>query len=302
MTPCRLIVDPPLEGAWNMGFDEALLEQAADDGIATLRFYQWQEPTLSLGYFQAYEERDTHAESRQAAVVRRQSGGGALMHDRELTYSISLPADHPLARQSPQLYDVVHRSLINLLAEEEIAASLHGDSAGAKPAAGEFVGGKPVGGVSDADSASPNKLAQPSESRRGQRPLPQSEKLAAAEEPFLCFARRTSADIVLPTAVAAEPPVKIVGSAQRRRRGAVLQHGSVLLDRSPAAPELAGIEQISGRSLTPNWLTEHWAPALAAALNLQLRLCNSADDEDVMQRAEQLRAEKYASPAWTHRR
>ena len=77
MTPCRLIVDPPLDGAWNMGFDEALLEQAADPGIATLRFYQWQEPTLSLGYFQTYDERDTHAESRQAAVVRRQSGGGA---------------------------------------------------------------------------------------------------------------------------------------------------------------------------------------------------------------------------------
>lgn len=269
MTPCRLIVDPPLDGAWNMGFDEALLEQAADAGTATLRFYQWQEPTLSLGYFQAYDERDTHAESRQAAVVRRQSGGGALMHDRELTYSISLPADHPLARQSPHLYDVVHRSLINLLAEQGIAASLHRDRG---PGASEI----------DNDAV--------------------IDKVAAAEEPFLCFARRTSADIVLATAVAAEPPVKIVGSAQRRRRGAVLQHGSVLLDRSPAAPELAGIEQISGRSLTRDWLVEHWAPALAAALNLQLSPCQSADDEDVMQRAEQLRAEKYASPAWTHRR
>lgn len=272
MTPCRLIVDPPLDGAWNMGFDEALLEQAADAGVATLRFYQWQEPTLSLGYFQAYDERDTHAESRQAAIVRRQSGGGALMHDRELTYSISLPADHPLARQSPQLYDVVHRSLIELLAAEGIVASLHRES---------------VGGVSDADSTSPDSPAQPVES---------------PAEPFLCFARRTSADVVLPTTLAAEPPVKIVGSAQRRRRGAVLQHGSVLLDRSPAAPELAGIEQISGVSLSPAWLTEKWSVALAAALHLDLSPFDSQSDELVMKRAEELRSDKYADSAWTRRR
>jgi lipoyl(octanoyl) transferase len=269
MTPCRLIIDPPLDGAWNMGFDEALLEQAADDGIATLRFYQWQEPTLSLGYFQAYDERDTHAESRQAAVVRRQSGGGALMHDRELTYSISLPADHPLSRQSPQLYDVVHRSLIDLLAADGIVAALHRERAPS---------------LSAVDNAEP------------------TDKLPAAEEPFLCFARRTSIDVVLPTAVAAEPPVKIVGSAQRRRRGAVLQHGSVLLDRSPAAPELAGIAQISGVSVSPAWLVERWSPKLAAALQLELHDYQPRHGEDVMKRAEQLRTEKYAAPAWTHRR
>jgi len=269
MTPCRLIIDPPLDGAWNMGFDEALLEQAADGGIATLRFYQWQEPTLSLGYFQAYDERDTHAESRQAAVVRRQSGGGALMHDRELTYSISLPADHPLSRQSPRLYDIVHRSLIDLLAAEGIIAALHRDRAPA---------------LSAADSNEP------------------TDKVAAADEPFLCFARRTSADVVLPTAVAAEPPVKIVGSAQRRRRGAVLQHGSVLLDRSPAAPELAGIEQISGVAILPEWLVERWSPTLADALQLELHAYQPRHGEDVMQRAEQLQAEKYAASAWTHRR
>lgn len=269
MTPCRLIVDPPLDGAWNMGFDEALLEQAADAGVATLRFYQWQEPTLSLGYFQAYDERDTHAESRQAAVVRRQSGGGALMHDRELTYSLSLPAEHPFARQSPQLYDVVHHSLIALLAAEGITASLHRDRAA---------------------SLHPSPNDEP------------IAKVSPAEEPFLCFARRTAADVVLPTALVAEPPVKIVGSAQRRRRGAVLQHGSVLLDRSPAAPELAGIEQISGVSLSPDWLAKKWAGRLAAALNLELVSFDPQDDEVVMQRAGQLRSEKYADSTWTCRR
>ena len=46
---CQLIVDTPLAGAWNMAVDEALLESAASDGIATLRLYQWDAPTLSLG-------------------------------------------------------------------------------------------------------------------------------------------------------------------------------------------------------------------------------------------------------------
>ena len=252
-----------------MALDEALLEEAAAGGSATLRFYQWREPTLSLGYFQSHEDREAHAPSREVAMVRRLSGGGALMHDRELTYSISLPADHPLSRQSPRLYDVVHRSLIDLLASEGIVATLHRDRASA---------------LSAANSDEP------------------TDKLAAAEEPFLCFARRTSVDVVLPTTVAAEQPVKIVGSAQRRRRGAVLQHGSVLLDRSPAAPELAGIEQISGVSISPAWLVERWSPALAAVLQLDLHDYQPRHGEDVMQRAEQLRAEKYAASAWTHRR
>ena len=62
--PCRLIVDPPAAGSWNMAVDEALLAAAVDDGVATLRFYQWNEPTLSLGYFQRYDDRQQHAASR----------------------------------------------------------------------------------------------------------------------------------------------------------------------------------------------------------------------------------------------
>ena len=47
-TSCRLFVDPPAPGAWNMAVDEALLEQASHQGVASLRFYQWIEPTLSV--------------------------------------------------------------------------------------------------------------------------------------------------------------------------------------------------------------------------------------------------------------
>ena len=57
-----------------MAVDEALLVDAAENGIATLRFYQWSEPTLSLGYFQRYDDRHQHAASRD---VRRRPPANA---------------------------------------------------------------------------------------------------------------------------------------------------------------------------------------------------------------------------------
>src|SRR6478735_7958796 len=98
-----------------MGVDEALLVDAVENGIATLRFYQWSEPTLSLGYFQHYSDRIQHAASRDCAVVRRQTGGGAILHDRELTYSIVLPESNPFAKQSQQLYALMHQAIIAAL-------------------------------------------------------------------------------------------------------------------------------------------------------------------------------------------
>src|SRR3954469_25809962 len=117
MHEIRLLFDPPAPGAWNMGVDEALLETAADCGEGTLRFYQWSEPTLSLGYFQSAEDRRQHAASRSCPLIRRASGGGAILHDRELTYSIALP--QPIARSpdSSLLYELCHIALIEALDE-----------------------------------------------------------------------------------------------------------------------------------------------------------------------------------------
>ena len=99
MADVRLIIDPPSPGPWNMAVDEVLLMDAVENGNATLRFYQWSEPTLSLGYFQAFADRKQHFASRNCAIVRRQSGGGAILHDHELTYSFVLPPGDPLTRR-----------------------------------------------------------------------------------------------------------------------------------------------------------------------------------------------------------
>jgi lipoyl(octanoyl) transferase len=89
----RLLLHPPATGAWNMAVDEVLLDGvAAGTAPPTIRFYAWAPPCLSLGYFQAFEVVDVAGCRRLGVdVVRRPTGGRAILHDRELTYSVALP-------------------------------------------------------------------------------------------------------------------------------------------------------------------------------------------------------------------
>lgn len=90
----RLLSDGQSPGAWNMAVDEALLEGvAAGSSPATLRFYGWGPACLSLGYFQPFSVVDSAAcRAMGIDIVRRPTGGRAILHDRELTYSVTLPA------------------------------------------------------------------------------------------------------------------------------------------------------------------------------------------------------------------
>src|SRR3954468_17483869 len=88
----RLLPLEAADGPTNMAADEALLETAADRGTASLRFYTWGEPTLSLGYFQPAAGRER---TPGLAWVRRSTGGAAIVHHHELTYALALPAGPP---------------------------------------------------------------------------------------------------------------------------------------------------------------------------------------------------------------
>src|SRR5262245_38911762 len=109
---CRLLIDSAAPGDWNMAVDEALSESAAAGEGCTWRFYTWAIPTLSLGYFQPHAQRSSHSPSQSSAMVRRLSGGGAIVHDRELTYSVAAPAGHPLATDAESAYRAVHTALV----------------------------------------------------------------------------------------------------------------------------------------------------------------------------------------------
>ena len=128
MIECRLLIDPPGAGAWNMAVDEMLLEWSAAQGGCCLRLYRWQEATLSLGYFQEYQDRGGHGPSRNCPVVRRLTGGGAIVHDAELTYSLVVPAGHPLAARRDALYQAAHGALVETLAALGIAAAEKGSA------------------------------------------------------------------------------------------------------------------------------------------------------------------------------
>jgi len=189
--PIRVIIEPePAGGAWNMAVDEVLLESALRDGICTLRWYRWREPTLSLGYFQSPDDPLIDDRFTSLPVVRRLSGGGAILHDRELTYSCAIAPAHPLAAEPASLYMKMHAAIVGELARVGVEVAPRG------------IADKGLDGN------------------------------------FLCFSRGDANDLVL-------AGHKVLGSAQRRRRGAVLQHGSLLLERSPVAPEYPGIIDLS---------------------------------------------------------
>ncbi len=234
-------------GPWNMAVDEVLLESAAAAGPGALRFYGWSEPTLSLGCFQRYAERAAHAPSRSCALVRRITGGGAIVHDRELTYSLALPATHVLAANHQRLYQVVHTALVEALAQWRIRAAL----------------------------------------------VPSGERTSGPRQAFLCFLRRAPGDVLV-------GPAKVAGSAQRRRSGAVLQHGSVLLAGSPAAPELPGIEDVAGQKIVPQELAEAWLVRLQAHLGMAWREDRPSENEQ--RAAEWLVRERYTAERWTQKR
>ena len=98
METWRLITTWGAAPAFNMGLDEALLEST--ESPPTLRFYSWRPDTLSLGYFQRFA--DVPGTDRAGAVVRRITGGGAIHHVHELTFSIAASLDHPLYRGPPR--------------------------------------------------------------------------------------------------------------------------------------------------------------------------------------------------------
>jgi lipoate-protein ligase A len=251
-----------------MAVDETLLEAAAAEGQCSLRFYRWEEPTLSLGYFQTCADRWRHPASADCPMVRRQSGGGAILHDMELTYSLAVPERHPLAANRLQTYRVVHQSLIEALCQLGIEAAMFGCGTAA------------LGCTNAGETPAPQCRA----ASAGETPAPQRQS-------FLCFQRRSPGDVLV-------GGVKIAGSAQRRCRGAVLQHGSLLLARSHAAPELDGLKELSGRAIVAEEMIQAWLERLAGAL--KITGCREDLAEPHRRHAVKLAAEKYGDAAWTN--
>jgi lipoate-protein ligase A len=159
-------------GAENMALDSKLLDLACGSGAFFFHSYAWSRPTLSLGYFQKLE--DVAVDTSRVDVVTRFTGGGAILHDRELTFSLAVPPEHPVAKLDVNdSYLELTRPLLFWLRGFGLTAEFRGECPASKPAN--------------------------------------------------CFAGAACPDIVV-------NGKKIFGSAQRRKNGGILQHGSLLLD------------------------------------------------------------------------
>jgi len=265
----RLLIDPPASGAWNMAVDEALLEGvAAGRSPSTLRFYGWEPACLSLGYFQSFDIVDVDGcRARAVEIVRRPTGGRAILHDRELTYSVTLPAS--VLGHDAGIVPSYHRLSLAL------QAGLH-------------------------DLGVPATLAPAT-----------AATLVGGDHGPVCFDRPSAHEILLDGR-------KLVGSAQVRRAGALLQHGSIVIepridkmlgclrlgddDRGPEAKDrlknavagLAGVGEIDENRL---------AELLAAAFGRQfgVRIAPGGLQKDERDAASSLARSKYGSADWTQR-
>ena len=118
MNPYRLITHDPANGIWNMAVDEAVLESVSrGDSKPTLRLYAWQPGCLSLGYSQTYKDVDLERlKSSGGGLVRRLTGGKAIMHIDELTYSVIAPIQDALMTGTLlESYNRIARGLLQAL-------------------------------------------------------------------------------------------------------------------------------------------------------------------------------------------
>lgn len=267
----RIIISAPANGAWNMALDEAVLEStSARRSLPTLRLYAWEPACLSLGQAQPLSDVDLPAlAALQWDLVRRPTGGRAILHTDELTYSISAYQDEP--RVTGSILDSYRRLSQGLLAA---LASL----------------GLPA----RAD---------------GHYPLPTGTQPNAA----VCFEVPSHYEITV-------HGKKLIGSAQARRHGGVLQHGSLPLNgdltritRALAFPDQAAREEAAGRlanhattvegilGSSPTW--QQAANAFRAAFEhvFNLEFVEAEPEKFEISRAAQLIETKYASPDWTMR-
>lgn len=249
LIPGRLIPPHARDGAENMAADQALLESVDAGGQPVLRMYTWRRATLSLGYFQRLTDREEHADSQSIDCVRRATGGGAIVHDHELTYSISVPSSASSTGPRLDLYQATHAALTEALLEFGVRVAPFRELA---------------------RSATPERSS-----------------------PFLCFQRRTDEDLIL-------SGYKVVGSAQRKSRAAVLQHGSVLLQSSPHAPQLPGIAELTSRAIAVSDLATTFADRVGQALGISWEPGDWTDQEK--RRTAEVVGSRFESDRWHRRR
>jgi len=288
----QLLVEPRgRPGADNMALDEALL-QSAQRGQATLRFYGWDTATLSLGYFQP--ERVRHHDAQLAALpwVRRPSGGATLIHQHEVTYSLTLPPGEPwqtlvVARSPDRATPSDRRSPREAGSPEETfgQAPRHGQETVPQR---DTIGSGCSCWLRRMHEIIAGALADLGVPTRMHTPEPDQ-----VNPGFLCFRHFVAGDVLIGQA-------KVVGSAQRRQRGALLQHGAILLASSPWTPILPGILELTACRLSAEAVAKAVVRRFVPRTGWTLAPGDLTAEE--RQTVSDLTQNKYAADAWNRKR
>ena len=262
-------MDGPRPGAENMAVDEAIAQAvAAGESPPTFRLYAWEPACVSLGRNQPFTALDAaRCADRGYDIVRRPTGGRAILHTDELTYSMIAPDDHPLMQgMILDVYLAISRGLRAGLGRMGL----------------------------DADTAPEGNRAGPDASAA-------------------CFEAPSAYEIVVGGR-------KLLGSAQNRRAGYVLQHGSLpltgdltrLIDCLATADEaereaLRGslrdhaitVEEALGRRVEFETAAAALTAGMADALGIEFADGSLTEAEQAC--AAELIRDKYGNPTWTRR-
>jgi len=266
----RLLITEATDGAMNMGVDEAIISSVASgESLPTLRFFDWSPPCLSLGHAQDVEDVDlTRLESFGYGIVRRPTGGKAILHIDEITYSVVTRQDDPRVEGGiVESYRRLSEGLMRGLELMDLIVTTSPPSPPLlmrTPASGEGVGGE-----------------------------------------VICFEVPSNYEITV-------IGKKLIGSAQARKRGMVLQHGSlplsgdiaricdVLKFENDEAREKAK-DRLRGRAITLEGALMQVVPyqTVAQALTqgfkekLNLELVEGELTEKEIEEAREIREKKY---------
>jgi lipoate-protein ligase A len=271
-TTWRVTLTQPASGAWNMAVDEAILESIqAGESLPVLRLFAWSPPCLSLGHAQPFTDINF---ARLTAlgwdVVRRITGGRAILHTDEMTYSVIGPNNEP--RLEGGVIESYRRLSVALLAALDDL-------------------GLPARALSKSTSGSQNS--------QDQKPV--------------CFEVPSNYEITV-------HGKKLIGSAQARKKTAILQHGTLPLYGDLTRiinvlnfPDEASRDEAKGRLLNRATTVEtelnkpiSWDQAASAFIDAFEKTLNISFRESEITPAELSRTvklikEKYAHPSWTER-
>ena len=309
----RLLRSTPADGATNMAVDEAILRAVAAGQVPpTLRFYAWEPAGLSLGRGQTLADVDLQAvQAAGFGLVRRPTGGKGILHADELTYSVIAPQAEPrVAGGIVESYRRLSAGLARGLERLGIA-DLAADRQTPPPLAGGVRGEQSPSLAEEAGG----KQSPPLAGRAGGGQSPPLVGGVGGGKGPICFEVPSDYEITAGGR-------KLVGSAQMRARGVVLQHGALPLcgDITRICPLLAAhpdparvrarattVEEALGpfgsaqgkRPVTWNEAADALAAGFAEALNLHFEPGTLTGDERAW--ADELRARKYATDEWTRR-